>query len=98
MKDLLESGAPVNFSQDNGVTAIHSAAYEGDLKAIEILLARSDIDLTLFDHSGNPVEAIAVLNGNPDLYEKIVARRKSLVGTARFWSLPIPSLRFFTGA
>jgi len=59
---LVESDAPVNAKQHGGWTALHSAADNGDLEMIRILLEHGADPLTQSDDGKTPAQ-IAQLKG-----------------------------------
>lgn len=58
----MKNGADVNQKDNNGTTNLHSAAYSGDRKTVEILV-RNHADVNIESKNGETALHIAVFIG-----------------------------------
>jgi ankyrin repeat protein len=72
VQSLLRSGADVNASHSDGMTALHWAAYHDDLRLVERLLA-AGANVKAANRYGVTPLALACTNGNGDIVEKLLA-------------------------
>jgi ankyrin repeat protein len=97
VRRLLQEGADVNLGQADGATALHWAAYHGDIGLAEILLAagadpaaanrNGSTAMWLAASQGDAPMVEALLNGGADANEELPLGRRPLMLAARAGSV-----------
>lgn len=79
-KLLLDMGADVNSKADGGHAILHSAAYRGDRKVVDALLAKKELDILAKNENGKTALDVAREQGNDivarDIEAEIAKRGK----------------------
>lgn len=76
---LLDHGAPIDVSNDEGSTPLHIAAENGNKDNIEVLISRCPSLVNERDSQGRTPLHIAAQSGNTNNIEILISRRESLV-------------------
>ena len=91
LKMLLDLGANVNIANSDGETPLLQATHHGDLKAIEILLGRPDIDVQAKDRHGSTALHVAARNNKVQAVDLLLQDRRidinglDRLGNTAFW-------------
>ena len=67
IKDLLDSGSTVNHPDSSGRTLLANAAYQGNLKFVQMLLGVENVDLEVVDKNGQTPLNLASRQGHTDI-------------------------------
>lgn len=73
LRALLENGARIDSRSVGGMTALHAAAWCGQGRAVEVLLA-GGADPEVLDDQGQSPADLAILYGHPDVAESLRKR------------------------
>ena len=108
LQGLIAAKADVNLPQPDGTTALHWAAYDGDVRETRILLtaganpsARTDTGMTpllLACEAGNAAIVKALLSAGADANQTLQHGETALMMAARTGSVPVMKLLLARGA
>ena len=76
---LLDRGADVNEVDKDGHTFLHRVTETGNKEAVELLLARPEIDCNKFNKYGETPLSIAVYNGHKEVVELLLSHSNIVI-------------------
>lgn len=77
VKDLIEKGADINSSDNDGNTPVHLAAKEGNLDVVKYLIEVKEVDLNAKDNNGNTPLHLATGEGRLDVVKYLIDEKKA---------------------
>jgi len=94
VKFLVEKGAPIDKRNDHIGTAVHLAAWEGNIKIMDFLLSQYDSDMPLHQRGANNYTAldIAAHQGNLELVKLLVEQGAPVNRSSFDWPESFPKM------
>ena len=76
MSKLLADGADPNETDENGITALHTAAWEGHVSVVKLLLANERLRPNMTDTDGDTALIYAVIKGKDLVVSELVSDKR----------------------